>query len=119
MHTSSRDLAPAFRRDGLVSHVLLEPGERVESALTVTWVEVRPGDGQPLHRHEAEQVYVLVGGRGRMRIGEESAVLTAGDMALVPGGELHGIENTGSEVLVYVSAATPAFKVSEVYDTRA
>ena len=117
MRTSSLALAPAFHRDGLVSRVLLEPGGEPASDLAVTWVEVESGAGQPLHRHAAEQVYVLVRGQGRMRVGDESVELRAGDLALAPGGELHGIENTGDELLVYVSAATPAFRVSELYDS--
>lgn len=115
MYTTSLDSAPAFGRAELVSRVLLEPGEGVRSALTVTWVEVQPGARQPLHCHAAEQVYVLVRGEGRMLIGDEQVLLTTGSLALVPGDELHGIENTGVDVLTYVSAATPAFRVSDIY----
>ena len=59
--------APGRERDGLVSHILLHEGDVPEARLTVTWVDVAPGPGQRPHSHAPEQVYVAVGGRGRMR----------------------------------------------------
>jgi mannose-6-phosphate isomerase-like protein (cupin superfamily) len=119
MFTASIDEAPRRERDGLVSHVLLETGTVPDTALAVTWVEVEPGAGQVPHRHPPEQVYVLVAGRGRMRIGDEERELRAGDLARVPPSVEHGILNTGQEPLVYVSAASPAFSVTGAYDSGA
>jgi mannose-6-phosphate isomerase-like protein (cupin superfamily) len=37
-------------------------------------------------------------------------------MVFIPPETEHGIVNTGDEVLTYISAATPAFPVTELYD---
>ncbi|PZS07683.1 MAG: hypothetical protein DLM64_14395 [Solirubrobacterales bacterium] len=117
MLTSRVSTAPRRALGGLVSHVLLQDGDAGDSALTITWVEVAPGARQAPHQHEPEQVYVVVSGQGRMRIAHEERDLESGALALVPSGATHGITNTGDEPLVYVSAATPAFRVTELYDT--
>ena len=104
-------------RDGLVSRILLHGGDLPETRLTVTWVEVAPGSGQRSHSHAPEQVYVIVGGRGRMKVGDEELLVGEGDLIHIPPGTLHGIENLADEVLTYVSAATPAVDWEAFYDT--
>lgn len=69
------------------------------------------------HDHVSEQVYVIVQGRGKMRVGEEERWVEEGDLVYVPPGALHGIENSSEGVLVYVSAATPAIDAAAAYDT--
>lgn len=118
MYTSRVGTAPTRSAAGLVSHVLLQAGDAGDSALSATWVEIAPGGAQAPHAHDPEQVYVVVRGAGRMLVGGEERDLTAGDLALAPGGVVHGIVNTGEEPLVYVSAATPAFRVTDLYDAR-
>lgn len=116
MHTASLATAPRREIDGLVSHVLLQAGGAADTGLTITWVEVGPGGRQLPHHHDPEQVYVVVRGTGRMLVGGEERDLGPGDLARVPPGAAHGIVNTGDGPLVYVSAATPAFAVTELYD---
>lgn len=117
MFVRSRAEAPRRERDGLVSHVLLQDGDVEDGDLTVTWVDVAPGSRQRLHDHDSEQVYVLVAGRGLMRVGAEEREVAAGDLVRVPSGAAHGIRNVSGEVLTYVSAATPAESVEAAYDT--
>lgn len=119
MVTADIATAPLREIDGLVSHVLLQDGDGAGSALAVTWVEVAPGGRQVPHSHVPEQVYVVIRGRGRMLVAGEERDLGPGQLALVPSGAEHGIVNTGDEPLVYVSAATPAFAVTALYDEGA
>jgi quercetin dioxygenase-like cupin family protein len=42
--------------------------------------------------------------------------VTAGELIHIPSGAKHGIENNGTEMLSYVTAATPAFDYSQAYD---
>jgi mannose-6-phosphate isomerase-like protein (cupin superfamily) len=117
MFTASIQSAPSREVSGLVSRVLLQQGDTGDSALTVTWVEVAPGASQAMHEHPPEQVYGVISGSGRTHVGDEERELVAGDLALAPSGVTHGIVNTGAVVLVYISAATPAFGVTDLYDT--
>jgi len=113
-----RDLgnSPTRELEGLVSHIFLEEGDAPGGEMSVTWVDVEPGNEQPPHSHPPQQVYVVTRGTGRMRVGDEEREVSAGSMVFIPANTEHGIVNTGDEVLTYVSAATPAFPVSEMYD---
>lgn len=98
------------RGDGQVSHLLLAEGQFGAQRLCVTWVECQPGSQQALHRHlTQEQVYVIVRGHGQMLVGDEERAVDVGTMVFIPPGAPHAIRNTGSELLVYVSATSPPF----------
>jgi mannose-6-phosphate isomerase-like protein (cupin superfamily) len=101
------------RGDGQVSHLLLAEGQFGSQHLCITWVECQPGSEQARHRHPAqEQVYVVVRGQGVMLVGDEERTVSQGTMVFVPPGTEHAIRNTGSELLVYVSATAPPFAAS-------
>jgi mannose-6-phosphate isomerase-like protein (cupin superfamily) len=116
MYVTDLSSAPKRELEGLVSHILLEEGDAPGVELSITWVDVAPGGGQKPHSHGPQQIYVITRGRGRMRIGDEERDLSEGSLAFIPPNTEHGIVNTGDEVLTYISAATPAFAVSDLYD---
>jgi mannose-6-phosphate isomerase-like protein (cupin superfamily) len=101
---------------GLRSHIFLQQGDPPGTKLAITWVDIPPGASQMLHRHEPEQVYVIVEGTGRMRVGEEEEDVVAGDLIYIPPNVVHAIENRSEDVLSYLSAATPAFDIAAYYD---
>jgi mannose-6-phosphate isomerase-like protein (cupin superfamily) len=115
MFTAKLGSVPARERGKLVSHLLLQKGE-AGTEMTVTWVDVEPGGEQRVHSHDPQQIYVIVAGRGRMRVGDEDREVGAGELVFIPSGAEHGIVNVGDERLTYVSAATPAFDLEVVYD---
>ncbi len=119
MLVSALSSAPIRDRDELRSHILLQAGDADGVSLAVTWVEVGPGGCQRSHSHEPQQVYVILSGRGRMRVENEERELLAGELVFIAPGAVHGIENTGEGKLVYISAATPAFDLTALYDTGA
>lgn len=116
MYTTDLSKAPKRELEGLVSHILLEEGDAPGGELSITWVDVEPGAQQPPHVHDPQQVYVITRGSGRMKVGDQERDVTVGHMVFIPPKTEHGIVNTGDEVLTYVSAATPAFPVTELYD---
>lgn len=103
-------------RLGLTSHFLLDQGVLAGDPLGVTWVTVEAGAKQLLHHHTNPQVYVIIAGQGMMQVGDEKQAVSAGNLIAIPSDALHGIENNGEEMLVYVSAATPAFDLQDGYD---
>jgi quercetin dioxygenase-like cupin family protein len=68
---------------------------------------LEPGQAQKPHRHEsADKVYAVLEGEVLVRVGQETAVLSAGAAALAPAGSDHGIENHGAAraaVLVFMA----------------
>ena len=117
MFTRNKSQASRRERDGLVSHILLEKGDVPGGELTVTWVDVAPGSAQISHKHVPEQVYVVVRGRGLMRVGDEERPAAEGDLVYIPSNMAHNIENISDQVLTYVSAATPNMNWQAFYDT--
>lgn len=99
------------RGQGQVSHLLLgHPGD--DWPMSITVVEAAPGSQQPMHAHPAStQIYLVIGGMGRMIVGEEEAEVASGDLVCIPPGSQHAIRNTGSETLAYVSATAPPLPV--------
>lgn len=82
----------------------------------MTWVDVPPGAEQRVHSHEdAEQVYVIVRGHGRMQVAGDVEEVGEGDLIFIPPAAQHSICNDGSETLVYVSAASPPVSMAELY----
>ena len=114
-----KDLSGATKRevDGLVSYILLEEGDAPGGELSVTWVDVEPGGEQKPHSHGPQQIYVITRGTGRMKVGDTERDVGAGHLVFIPPDTEHGIVNTGDETLTYISAATPAFPVTDLYDT--
>jgi mannose-6-phosphate isomerase-like protein (cupin superfamily) len=116
MYVSDISTAPKRELDGLVSHILLEEGDAPGGELSITWVDVEPGGEQKPHSHGPQQVYVITRGSGRMKVGDKEREVREGQMVFIPPETEHGIVNTGEGVLTYVSAATPAFPVTDLYD---
>ena len=57
-----------------------------------------PGQTQKAHRHtDSDKVYAVVEGEVRVQIGEESALVRAGEAVLAPAGLDHGVTNPGPE----------------------
>ncbi len=111
--------AAVEERGRLRSHILLDAGDLGSRNLTVTWVEVPPGAEQRAHSHaDSEQVYVIVRGRGRMRVAGDTEQVSEGDLVFIPPGAEHGIVNDGPEQLVYISAASPPVSMAELYSEQ-
>ena len=103
-------------RGRLRSHFLMDAGDLGSRNLTVTWVDVSPGAEQRAHSHEdAEQVYVIVRGRGQMEVAGDVEEVGEGDLVFIPPATQHAIRNDGQETLVYVSAASPPVSMAELY----
>ena len=85
--------------------------------MAVTWVDIQPGSKQIPHRHSPQQAYIIVRGTGKMRVGNDTEIVNAGDVVYVPGNVVHGIDNVSSEVLTYITTATPGFDMHALFDT--
>jgi len=74
---------------------------------------VAPGAGAPTHSHPVEEVLTLREGEAEMWIGDERAVITAGQSLIVPAGRLHGFRNSGAVMLhIHAVLASPVFEAT-------
>ncbi|MDB4875543.1 MAG: cupin [Gemmatimonadetes bacterium] len=60
------------------------------AGVTVGEVHLDAGTNVPMHTHPHEQVTYVIDGRFEFTVGDETTVLEAGMVALIPGGALHG-----------------------------
>ncbi len=71
---------------------------------------VPPGGETQAHFHRtSEELYLFTSGVGRLRIGEDTRDVRAGDCAVIPPGEEHKLWNTGEEPLVLLCCCAPPY----------
>jgi mannose-6-phosphate isomerase-like protein (cupin superfamily) len=97
----------------------MDAGELGSRNMSVTWLEVPAGVEQTLHSDEqAEQVYVVVRGRGQMSVAGDTGEISEGDLVMVPPATDHAIANTGEAELACVSVQSPPVAVTELYNRQ-
>jgi quercetin dioxygenase-like cupin family protein len=87
------------------------------AASAVVYFEVDPGSYLPTHTDSSEEILLVLAGEGEASIGDETAALAEGQLALVPAMAPHGIRNTGSEVLRCVGFFAGSTVVHEFPET--
>lgn len=94
----------------------MDAGDLGSRNLTVTWVDIPPGAEQRSHAHvDAEQVYVIASGEGRMTVAGDVEQVSAGDLIFIPPATDHSIVNESDSDLVLVTAASPPVSMEELY----
>jgi quercetin dioxygenase-like cupin family protein len=73
----------------------VDPSGRVEIGIIHEFIGV--GDRIPLHTHAVDEALLLLEGRARVRVGDETQDVEAGSTIFIPAGEPHGTTNTGAE----------------------
>src|SRR3954465_13606921 len=71
--------------------------------LTIIFVDLDPGRGPRLHRHDYPEVFVIQEGRAGQEAGDERPDAGPGDVIAVPAGVPHRIESTGDVSLRQLS----------------
>lgn len=70
-----------------------------------------PGASTTAHHHvEAEEIYYVLQGTGRMQVGDDVRDVAPGDAVAIPPGLFHQMTNTGSEPLVFLCCCAPAYE---------
>jgi quercetin dioxygenase-like cupin family protein len=65
----------------------------------VVYFEVEPGHRLATHTDSAEEILLVLEGTAEVSLGDERGRLSAGEMALVPAMEPHGLRNAGQETV--------------------
>ena len=111
MHlTRYDDIEPFTTKDG--SEIREWAGRAAAPAVNQSLAEatLQPGGATTEHFHrESEELYLVTGGVGRLRIGGEEREIRTGDCAVIPPGARHKLWNTGDDVLRVVCACSPAY----------
>lgn len=71
------------------------------------------------HYHPlAEEIYYITHGMGKIRIGEETRAVAAGDAIAIPPGQKHKLWNTGPETLRLLCCCAPGYEHSDTVITE-
>ena len=65
----------------------------------VVYFELEPGKSLATHTDSAEEILYIVSGTAIAHVGDESARVNAGDLAVVPALAPHGLDNDGDETV--------------------
>jgi quercetin dioxygenase-like cupin family protein len=87
-----------------------------EDAAVVAWT-VKPGQRISPHVHPTGQdTWTVISGEGNYQFDASGRTvpISAGDIAVAPVGAVHGVTNTGSTPLVFVSVVSPAMSGFEL-----
>lgn len=80
---------------------------------------LRPGQGTRAHLHpKAEEIYFILRGRGRMRMGSGQRDVGPGDAIAIPPGTSHQISTLGGEDLVFLCCCAPGYESGDVVFTE-
>ncbi|MEM7076848.1 MAG: cupin domain-containing protein [Pseudomonadota bacterium] len=74
------------------------------------WVKFEPGAEYPMHSHPYEQISVVVQGRMRLIVGDETREIGPGDMWFVPADMPHGGQVLSEEPVIFIDAYAPPSK---------
>jgi mannose-6-phosphate isomerase-like protein (cupin superfamily) len=98
-----------FTLPGLVHQTVAGPAQGLKTL--EVWVEtIAPGAGTPVHRHECEEVLLILTGSGQANLGGQVQDFGPDHTVIVPPGLVHQVVNTGLEdmQLVAVLGMAPA-----------
>ncbi len=92
---------------GTTRQVLLGPADGVPHFFLRKY-RMDPGAGMPLHTNTVEHEQYVLGGRARMRIGDQTHEVKAGDCLYIPAGVPHDYRVVGPDPFEFLCAVPNA-----------
>jgi mannose-6-phosphate isomerase-like protein (cupin superfamily) len=109
-------VTPFITKDGSEIRELLAHRNSCIRNQSLAEARLLPGGSTTPHRHEkTEEIYYILQGTGRMRVGEELRDVCPGDAIAIPPGTRHEITNTGTEILKFLCCCAPAYEHEDTF----
>lgn len=120
MNVKNLNEVPAFiTKDGSEIRELLAYRNSEIRNQSLAEASVPVGGSTQEHYHvQAEEIYYITHGRGRVRIGEESREVRPGDAIAIRPGQKHKLWNLGSEPLRLLCCCAPAYEHTDTVITE-
>ena len=110
------DVPAYITRDGSEIRELMHPAVQGNRQQSLAEATVQPGQTTFLHVHQrSEELYHILAGQGRMRLGMEYIDVLPGDTVCIAPGMPHNITALGTEPLRFLCCCAPAYSHA---DTR-
>lgn len=112
--------APAFiTKDGSEIRELLAHRNSALRNQSLAEARLPVGGSTQEHYHpQAEEIYFITAGLGRIRIEQETCDVRAGDAIAIPPGRRHKLWNTGPDVLKLLCCCAPAYEHADTVITE-
>lgn len=106
---------PAFTtKDGSEIRELLAHRNSCIRQQSLAEARVAEGASTTPHYHPlTEEIYYILEGTGRMRIGDDVQDVGPGDAIAIPPGQIHTITNDGSTTLKFLCCCAPGYEDSD------
>ena len=107
-HQSGLDwrlLSSATKTSGDIEESGLDPQYRCLKAITyVSYAKLQPRlSYQPHHHDDHEEVYYIINGTGKIKMGNEEVRFRDGDIIYIPENTTHSIINDGEEMIDFLA----------------
>ena len=91
-------------RPGVLKKVLFKKGDIIPGQIQmVNWAKLPPKKSFQAHYHEdMDEIFILLNGKARMKVGTEKISLQPGDAVIVPMKKVHSMKNLGTKPLEYI-----------------
>jgi mannose-6-phosphate isomerase-like protein (cupin superfamily) len=114
------DLPPFTTKDGSEIRELLAYRNSCIRHQSLAEARLPVGGATQEHFHpRTEEIYYITHGTGRMRIGDETRDVCAGDAIAIPPGQRHKLWNTGPDTLRLLCCCAPAYEHDDTVITEA
>ena len=100
-----RLLSSAIRTSGDIEESALDPQCNCLKAITyVSYAKLQPHHSyEPHHHADHEEVYYIINGTGKIKMGNEETGLRDGDIIYIPENTTHSIINDGEETIDFLA----------------
>ncbi len=120
MDVKNLNEVPAFiTKDGSEIRELL--AHRNSAIRHQSLAEARLAEGGATQEHyhpQAEEIYFITAGVGRIRVGSETRDVRVGDAIAIPPGMRHKLWNTGGGILSLLCCCAPAYEHADTIITE-
>jgi mannose-6-phosphate isomerase-like protein (cupin superfamily) len=113
------EVPPFITKDGSEIRELLAYRNSAIRNQSLAEARLPVGASTQEHYHpQAEEIYYITQGIGRIRIAGEIREVKAGDAVAIPPGQKHKLWNTGGEILRLLCCCAPAYEHSDTVLTE-
>jgi len=110
MKTRREDIRAYVTKDKSEIYELMHPNAHGPGRMSLAEARIKPGARTLAHTHEvSEEIYHVLSGCGRMRLGLEVFAIEAGDTIRIEPGTLHELTNNGQADLVVLCCCAPPY----------